>query len=352
MNISPYIDLERYQRVDRPIFEAEFASFLPARIYDVHVHLHIFENGRPTPEAILESWAAEAPQELSHWQLADVQRLLFPKRHVSSLVFANPSLWVQIDAANAHVAAAIAEGQAEGLLVVRPEWPAEHVRTLIKEGGFLGLKPYPGLLGSRFDENVSLNDFFPPAHQELANELGLIVMLHLPRPERLREPRNQAELRQLVQRYPRLRLIIAHIGRAYTISYAEPGLQAVGDLPVYWDFAMNLNTEVLARAMEIIGPDRLLYGSDLPVALMRGMRRHEGDHYINYSDGPYSWNTPARRQPPEIEAGYTFYLYEQLRAFKQAAERVGWGAAEIARVMHENAEALISAVKQELKAKI
>jgi len=178
----------------------------------------------------------------------------------------------------------------------------------------------------------------------LADKLGLIVVLHLPRPERLRDPRNQAEVRRLVEAHPNLRLIIAHIGRAYTMSFAEPGLQALHDLPVHWDFAMNLNADVLELAMQMVGPERLLYGSDLPIALMRGMRRHRGDDYINYSDGDYRWNTPDRRQPPEVEAGYTLYLYEELRAFKQAAQRMGWGKAEVSRVMNDNARAVVASV--------
>jgi hypothetical protein len=342
--MAELIDPRRYEAVDRQVFAAEFEDFLPAEIYDAHVHLHTPSFGIPTAEAIAESWASEAPAVLSRTQLDEVQDLLFPGRQTRSLVFANPSKWVDLPAANAHVAQAIAADQADGLLVTRPEWTADEVRRLVAEGGFLGFKPYPGLVGGRFDENVAVDDYLPPHQQALADELGLIVMLHLPRPERLRDPRNQAEVRRLVETYPNLRLIIAHIGRAYTMSFAEPGLAALHDLPVHWDFAMNLNADVIALAMQMVGPERLLYGSDLPVALMRGMRRHEGDTYLNYSDGDYQWNTPDRRQPPEVEAGYTLYLYEELRAFKQAAQQVGWGRDEVARVMNGNARALVAAV--------
>lgn len=339
--MSELIDPQRYERIDRQVFAEEFEDFLPPEIYDIHVHLHVPEYGRPTPEAIAESWAAEAPSELSREQLGQVQGLLFAGRKTRSLAFANPSKWVDLTAANAHVAEAIAADQADGLLVTRPEWPAEQVRALITDGGFLGLKPYPGLVGGRFDENVSVDDFLPQAHQELADDLGLIVMLHLPRPERLRDPRNQAEVQRLVERYPHIRLIIAHIGRAYTLGHAQEGLQALADLPVWWDFAMNLNADVIELAMQLVGPEWLLYGSDLPVALMRGMRRHEGDAYINYSDGDYQWNTPERRMPAEIEAQYTLYLYEELRAFKTAAQRMGWGMGEVRRVMNDNARELV-----------
>ena len=195
---------------------------------------------------------------------------------------------------------------------------------------------------------MRLEDYFPPAHQEIADELGLIALIHLSRPERLRDPRNLAELHELAAKRPRIRVIIAHIGRAYTMSFAEPGLAALRDLPnLYHDFAMNLNAEVIELALREIGPERLLYGSDLPICLMRGVREHRGDEYLNFSDGDYTWNTPERRKAPEIEAEYSLYIYEQLRAFKLAAERAGLAAEQVAQVMGGNARRLVGEVRAE-----
>ncbi|MEN6643193.1 MAG: amidohydrolase family protein [Armatimonadia bacterium] len=344
--MTTLIDPSRYQRVDLPIFEQEFADFLPERVYDAHVHVALPEHTRPVPaEAIADSWASEAPHELSLDQLAEVQQAFFPRRATRSLVFTMPTTWFDIEAGNAYVASGIAAGAVDGLLVTRPEWPAEHVHDLVKSGGFLGFKPYPGLVGSRSDDTVTLSDYFPPAHQELADALGLIVLLHLPRPERLRDPRNQAELHELVALRPNLRLIVAHIGRSYTMSYAEPGLAGLRDLPhVYYDFAMNLNPQVLELALREVGAERLLYGSDLPICLMRGVREYDGDSYINFSDENYTWNTPDRRKSPDEEAQYTFYLYEELRAFKWAAQQVGLSAQQVAQVMGQNAERLVAEV--------
>lgn len=101
-------------------------------------------------------------------------------------------------------------------------------------------------------------------------------------------------------------------------------------------------------ALREVGPERLLYGSDLPVALMRGVREYRGDEYINFSDGAYTWNTPERRKPATAEAGYTLYLYEELRAFRQAAQRVGLTREQVAGVMGGNARRLVAAVREGL----
>jgi hypothetical protein len=334
-----------------PIFRAELDEFLPEFIYDSHVHVALPEHyGEVPAEAIKDSWAAEAPRDLSLEQLSEVQSQFYPGRTVRSLAFTMPVPYAHIEAGNAYVAQGIASGSVDGLLVTRPEWSQEKVLGLVRDGGFLGFKPYPGLVGSRSDDTVCIDDYFPPAHQEIADEFGLIALIHLPRPERLRDPRNLAELHELVGNRPNIRVIVAHIGRAYTMSYAEPGLAALRDLPtLYHDFAMNLNADVIELALEEIGPERLLYGTDLPICLMRGVREHEGDQYINFSDGDYTWNTPERRKPAAVEAGYTLYVYEELRAFRRAAQRAGLTAEQVAQVMGTNALRLVSEVRTALK---
>lgn len=346
--MSILIDTNRYRDVDLPVFQAELDAFLPDSIYDSHVHVVLPEHVPAVPpEAVQDSWAAEAPHELSLDELEEVQAYLFPGRRVGSLAFTMPVSYADIEAGNAYIASGIAAGRIDGLLVVRPEWPQDRVLDLIRQGGFVGFKPYPGLVGSRTDDAVSIDDYFPPAHQEIADELGLIALIHLPRPERLRDPRNLDELHKLVSQRPSIRVIVAHIGRAYTMSFAEPGLRALRDLPtLYHDFAMNLNADVIELALQEIGPERLLYGSDLPICLMRGVREHRGDEYVNFSDGEYTWNTPERRKPSAVEARYTLYIYEELRAFKTAAERMGLTAAQVAVIMGGNAQGLVAAARQ------
>lgn len=336
------LDMERYQSVDLPAFRADLDAFLPAEIYDCHVHLALPEHRGPVTREWLESdWPNQADYRLSLEELAEVSGLLFPGRTVRSLAFAFPSPQFFVEEGNRYIAAGIAAGHVDGLLVTRPEWTRDDLLRWLQAGRYVGFKPYPGLVGTRADD-IPINAFFPPEQQDLANELGLIVILHIGRPERLRDPANLWEIRQLATRCPNIRLIIAHIGRAYTMSYARPGLAELRDLTsLYYDFAMNLNPDVLELALAEVGPERLLYGSDFPIALMRGVREHEGDRYINFSDGDYSWNTPERRKPAEVEAGYTYYIYEELKALKQAATRLGLNAEQVARILAGNARELV-----------
>jgi len=340
-----YIDPDKYQTVDLPAFRAELDDFLPASMYDSNVHVALPEHRGPvTREWLTRDWPNEVDYRLAIDELPEVNGLLFPGREVRSLVFTMPSPKYYIEEGNRYVASGIATGAVDGLLVTRPEWTEGEVRSLLASG-YVGFKPYPGLVGTRADD-TPLAAFFPPHQQQIADELGLIVVLHIGRPERLRDPRNLAETRELATTRPGIRLIIAHIGRAYTMSYAQPGLAALRDVPgIYHDFAMNLNADVLELALREVGPERLLYGSDYPIALMRGVREHEGDRYINFSDGDYSWNTPDRRKPAAEEARYTFYIYEELKAFRRAAERIGLSREQVSAVLGGNARRLVAEVK-------
>ena len=69
--------------------------------------------------------------------------------------------------------------------------PAEFLEKEVTEGGFAGLKPYLNRSPSYIPGNeVRIFDFLTHEHLRLADRHGWIVMLHIPRPGRLRDPLN------------------------------------------------------------------------------------------------------------------------------------------------------------------
>jgi len=326
---------------DRDIYEQEIAPWLPARIYDCHVHVGLEQHCGPvSPERIKANWAMEVGSAQSWEILQRRHRLLFPDREVCTLAFGGVFREIDLEANNAYVLAGARDpaNRACGLMVTAPEWPA----TRIEEGlaqGFRGVKPYPDLapMGS---ERARIADFLPDHHVEVLNRHRGVLMLHLPRPGRLADPANLEDLTALADRYPGIRLIVAHVGRAFCLPTARKGLAPFVSRPnVHWDIAAHLNADVFRLVLETMGPDRLLYGSDLPITIMRGEREHRGEMYINYTDAPYSWNT--NRKPPEVEARYTFFLYQELRALVQAVQACGMGRKEMAQIMFGNCARLV-----------
>ena len=70
----------------------------------------------------------------------------------------------------------------------------------------------------------------------------------------------------------------------------------------------------------------------------------------------HTWGAPMASPPvapdpkdrvgysPEIEAGYTLYMYEALKAMKQACEQVGIGRDGVEKMFFRNADRLVADV--------
>jgi uncharacterized protein len=327
--------------IDREVYSREIAAWLPERIVDVHVHVSLPEHSGPvSAERKMLDWAMEVGIFQSWDELATSNRTLFPGKRVSSLVFGGVYREVDLDTNNAYVLRGARDPAAmsSGLYVTAPGFPEGRVRDAL-ESGFLGIKPYPDLAPQGSLE-VSIYDFLPEAHLSVLNEFGGILMLHLPRAGRLADPDNIREVNEIAERYPMVRIILPHIGRAFCLPTAERGLKLYPRSPnLLFDTSANLNADVFSYALDTLGPERVLYGSDLPITLMHGAREHVGERYVNFTDGDYSWN--SNRKSPEEEATYTYFLYQQIRAMIAACEMTGLGKPGMEMMMYENGARLL-----------
>ena len=331
------------RNVDRRVYEEELDPWLPPKIIDVHVHIGLAEHtGAVTEERRRSNWAYEVGLAQSWEQLRKNVQTLFPGRQMEVLAFGNPFRETDLERNNDYVWSGARDpaNGASGLLVTRPEWDAAVIEDAMRKG-FTGIKPYPDLAPEGAGE-PSIYDFLPPSHLDILNRLGGILMLHLPRQGRLGDPDNIRELKEISKRYPAVRIIVAHVGRSFCLPTAQRGLPELAGLPnVWYDISAVMNADVIAYTIETAGLERALYGSDMPITLIRGIREHVGESYVNYTDGDYSWNT--NRKPPEIEANYTYYVYEILRALIEAAKKLGLGNDAVAKVMYANAAGLLRA---------
>ncbi|MGQ9454315.1 MAG: amidohydrolase family protein [Armatimonadota bacterium] len=327
--------------IDQKIYLDELDFWLPERIIDVHVHLALADHVGPISEERKKvNWAYEVGLQQSWEDLQSNLEKLFPSRQVEVVVFGVPLREVDLQKNNQYILGILRDcsSNARGFLVTRPEWDPGIVENALCEG-FAGIKPYPDLSNSETTE-ISIYDFVSRSHLEVLNRHAGVLMLHLPRNERLADPSNIRELREISENYPSIKLVVAHIGRSFCLPTARRGLPFLTGLPSVWyDIAAVMNADVIEYAIKTVGPERLLYGSDLPITLIRGYREHIGDTYVNYTDGDYSWNT--NRKSPEIEATYTYYLYQELRALISALRRVGNERTMMRKIMFDNAARLL-----------
>lgn len=336
---------------DRQVYEEELQDFLPSRMIDVHCH--IWTNECRPPKAPLArkdsrvvTWPTLVAQDNSVEDLMETYRLMFPHQQVTPLMFTE-SQRDTMPACDAYAAAASARTGFPALYYSLPEQSADEVERQIRRGHFMGLKSYLDLSPSYLPENeIRIFDFFPREQLQRMNELGAIVMLHIPRPQRLRDPVNLAQILEIKRDFPHIRLIIAHIGRAYTredVGDAFAVLSAAPDL--MFDFSANCCEFAMRELLKSVGPERVMFGSDMPILRMRTRRIEENGTYINLVPpglyGDPRQDAHLREVSLEESRKITFLMYEEIRAFRRAANALGLTAADVQRAFYQNAHDLI-----------
>jgi glutamate-1-semialdehyde 2,1-aminomutase len=108
----------------------------------------------------------------------------------------------------------------------------------------------------------------------------LTITLHMVRDRALADPVNQATIRRYCERYPNMRLILAHAARGFNPWHTIEGIDSLRGLSNVW-FDTSAVTEAGAfeAIVETMGHDRLLYGTDFYVSHLRGRCIAIGDSF-------------------------------------------------------------------------
>jgi hypothetical protein len=340
---------------DRRVYDSELRDFLPPEIFDIHSHLWLesFWTAPKGEDLRAVSWPYLVARDNSLQDLAESYRLMFPGKRVVPMVFANPEPSDDLSLHNGYVRQSAEANGYPALYFSHPSQSAREVERSVLEGGFLGLKSYLNLAPAQIPEpDIRILDFFPPEHLELLNRRGWIMMLHIPRPGRLKDPVNLSDIAWIKRTYPRIRLILAHVGRAYCVEDLGGALEALRPFSdLLFDFSANCNPDVIEALLSEAGARRVLFGSDLPITRMRMRRVCEGGRYVNLVPlglyGDVSGDPHMREVGPEEGEKLTFFLYEEALAMKTALTRLGWGAGEAERVFAGNARDLLHVVQRE-----
>ena len=333
------------KEVDRMIWAEELDGFVPAKLYDAHSHIYDWRmdstdvaNQSPPPAGAFADWP------LSNWELLDqADQQLFPGREVHRIAFGNPLQLVgcSVEQANAFTAREVSrDDESIGLMLVVPEMSPEEVAEQAARFGLRGLKPYRTHAATGDAVECRITDYLPEPQIEVADRLGLMVMLHLSKSRAVADPDNLADLERLTGKYPRVRWVLAHCARSY---FDRPLLQAADrlkNIPNLWyDISSVCDTDAMDVLLSIAGPTRVMYGSDdLGVGVDRGK-------YITFG---HSWSflseTNHTLKLSHCQGQMAFVRYESLRAFRRACRRHDYGPAEIERLFYSNARELIGLI--------
>jgi len=336
--------------IDRQFYEERIRSWLPAKMIDAHNHVHLkkfYLGDKLYNQNRGAKWPRLAAEENSADDLARSNLQLFPGIEVIPLIFGKVSRAYDVEACTAY---ANEEGKKRGwpyLYVTRPEWTASDFEQRISTSGALGAKVYLNFSPTYIpSDEIRIFDFIPRHQLEVLDAHGWVLMLHIPRSGRLGDPVNIQEMIEIGQKYPHVKTIIAHIGRAYCDHEVGDAFRRLEEAPgLLFDFSANTNSQVMEQLIRAVGPKRILYGSDSPIIRMRMGRVVENGTYINLvRRGDYNGleGDPHMREiDGPAAANLTYFTYYQIDAFLRAAERCGLGKADIADVFYHNAAGLL-----------
>lgn len=268
---------------DRDFLARYVEPHLPDRIFDAHAHL--FCHGHYAAETMPSSLATTSPVLGVAAYRESIEWLHPGGRTKGGLYFGLAFLGDRV-ANNNFVAQEVTAAQTAGFLaygqmLIAPEMTTDYVRQEVQRHGFVGLKPYhlmAQIAGPTFQAPIEA--YLTEAHVQVAHELGLTITLHMVRDRALADPINQATIRHYCETYPNMRLILAHAARGFNPWHTIEGIESLRGLHNVWcDTSAVTEAGAFEVIVEVLGHDRLLYGTDFHVSHMRGRCIAVGDSF-------------------------------------------------------------------------
>ena len=329
---------------DIQFYKNNIQAFMPDNIIDCHAHIWLkkFETETRVPDREA-GWPKIVAPECSMEQLADAYKTLFPDKNVMPVVFGSVFSNYNIDACNQYVQEEASIRCTPSLMLATPRMDIGILEEKIKDGGFRGIKVYLNQAPSYIpDREIRIYDFLPPAQLEVLDRNGWSVILHIARPNRIKDPVNIGQLMEIDRKYPNANVIVAHVGRAYVDEDLGKSFDVLKhSINLLFEFSANTNEYVIRRLLEEIGSERILFGSDMPLGIMRARRISDDGIYVNLvPKGRYGdfGSDIHMREVDEVEAKkLTYFIYEEIDAFRRASENCGLSKKDINKIFFENA---------------
>ncbi len=328
---------------DRNVYARELRDFLPPRLFDAHVHLFDAASLVPGVEFPPKSCYRKFGGTFTLDQFLAWAAEWLPEQDMHLNGFGHPGPENDRDRVAAYMACVSDHQRVFGMALVSPKDLTEDVIRRVEANHLIGYKPYLGYVDWKPADDITIDDMLPEPQMAYANEKGLAIMLHIPRPGRLADPVNQRDMVAFCRRYPNAQIIFAHIGRAYYLSNVVGFLEGIAACPnAFIDTAMVNHEGVLEYAFRHFPRERILFGSDAPIACLRGKSVEINNQYAYLMGEDYEIGTSIHDAKNAV--AFTSFYYEQLRGIKLAAERAGLTAAEAENILFSNAHRLFTAV--------
>jgi len=238
----------------------EVLAITPDVIIDIHSHANLPEDVVGLHPRFFSDIISTFPSfTVSQHRTTD--RLLWgDKKDVRHAYFAFPFEGVNIDKSNQYIASVATDSDFP--FYTSDNFQSRSTIEALKTEKWRGVKAY---YRQRSPESTNITDFYPPEILEIADSRKLPIILHLPNDLE----KDFLELTSLLQRYSQAKFIIAHMGFPDGKTYPEL-LSALKPFDnVFFESSWSINSLAIKSVIDILGPEKLLYGSDQPLNLIR-----------------------------------------------------------------------------------
>lgn len=289
MNLVPVAAHLRHSLTIKPEEDAlrkEIEEWLPEAIIDCHAHCNLEAH----VDFVSDHAFGHMLSTFTYFSLEDSIRLrdlLYPWRKVQSLRFPKTFRGINHRAANDYLLNESSEDDRVAVFGLPEDF--DYTAEIMRHPRASALKMYWSYVDPPAKK---IYEFFPPEILEEAQALDLPIILHLPR----MIVHTCDDLMSVLSDFPRLRVVLPHLGLS---KLPVPGLKeafhrAAKSEYIWLDTALNPSQEVVSLALECFGQDRIMFGSDEPLNLIRSVayiHPEKGERIV--TDYPYHWVDPA-----------------------------------------------------------
>ena len=336
---------------DKMFYSNYIKDFLPDKIIDVHTHVWLDEFKHRAADYEKKSrsvsWPSMVAKDNSIEDHLESYEIMFPEKLCIPMIFSNLFPGDDIEAGNGYISMCAGKYEIPSLMYTGPEAKPDDLEKKVLKGGFLGIKVYLNFAPYYIPQDeIRIYDYLTHEHLEVADKNGWIVMLHIPRKDRLKDPVNLIQMMEIDKRYKNIKLIIAHVGRAYCNEDVGDAFSVLKNSErMYFDISANCNAWVFEQLLKNVDTKKILFGSDLPILRMRTKRICENGKYVNLVPkglyGDVSKDSHMREVSGEQSEKMTLFMYEEIKAFKLAANNIGLSDTDIEDVFFNNAKAIL-----------
>jgi hypothetical protein len=240
-----------------------YSAWLPPVVIDAHAHSNLPEHVVDIPEKAYKHMLSTFPGYTIE-ESQEVHRLLHPETKIRSIRFAKTFKGIAHAAANAYLLDNCPDGDLVALYGLPDDVP--YTTDMLTDPRIAGLKMYYSYLDP---SATHIYEIFKPEILEVAETESVPIILHTPKVI----TESVDDVLNMKRDFPNLKVSIAHLGSSkFDIPRLQDAYDALAEgTDVVMDTALNPSEEVCYRAIKTFGANRILYGTDEPLNLLRSV---------------------------------------------------------------------------------